>query len=359
MEREQQGWPTVEGIKPFPNYDAWRIEPLSTTKHLSPEAFRQYIVRYGILAPSSHNKQGWEIDTSEDIAIFPRLSDIGSPSDKKGRQTYIGIGCFVENVRAALSAYDTPASLTIEPVQKTHIARFFLPTRGNELVDPEILAAIKARSSYRGMFEDYQIDARLMQAFDNAASSGIIVKLITDRTSRTRLAELQAEANRVALFRKDFRNELAQYLVSNDFQEARVMPGDTFGLSDESAHRVHEALASSGQFDSDLAAGFARADRDAMVSASAIGIIAVIHDTPEQWITVGMTLEHIWLIAKQHDLDMAVSAGMIESEIHNVRLKQQLGLTNEKPAIVFRIGKARETRPHSPRASLSDVLIES
>ena len=134
------------------------------------------------------------------------------------------------------------------------------------------------------------------------------------------------------------------------------MPGSTFGLSDEMAIRLCEELKKDGQFDSNLAVGFAAATRDGFKSAPLIGVISVDRDFWASRLMAGVFLQKIALIAERHGLGMSVNAALIETEVFNNALRARL-LREERPTVVFRIGYPLEGRPHSPRLPAEFVAI--
>lgn len=57
------------------------------------------ILKYGILAPSTHNTQPWLFkvkDNSVEIYYDPKLKL--PEADKEGRDLYISMGCLIENI---------------------------------------------------------------------------------------------------------------------------------------------------------------------------------------------------------------------------------------------------------------------
>jgi hypothetical protein len=364
---------TTSDIKSGLNYDAWRIEIRENLHDLSFREATEYILGFGLLAPSAHNKQGWKTEINESnrtLTVWPESSDFGTPSDIKGRETYIGVGCFTENISQALHVYGLSEETNL-------VEKDYFDKKGNAqkilgkefdlskiltgtLQFPEILQTIKKRKANRGTYDStYQLPQDLIKKFqEGITNSGINLTLIEDKPTKFLIAETQYLADRAVLLLPAFRHELALHMAPGDTEKTRVMPGDTFGLSKESALKITEALLAEGQFDGDFAAGFAAADRDGIASSSAVGIITVDTDTPEKWILAGQTFENIWLETTKNGLSIAVMAGMVESPPHNIMLKTRLGNMKLRPTVVFRIGNALEFKPHAPRITIAELLIK-
>lgn len=346
------------------NYHAWNISPVPTLRNLSQTEAINCLLSWAILAPSPHNKQGWKVVSDRDeqsLTVWPEKKDIGSISDKYGRQTYLGVGCFLQTLSYALEAYSLPTdSVFVQDSSFVGQTISFPDLKKGSLSSKNWLTEIASRRAYRGKFKS---GAKLPKEFVNLINSFLSEKdqkttkihLIEDQPTKLFLAEAQAAADRFVIMSEPFRKDLGHHLVPNNTRLSRVMPGNTFGLSDESAEKVHAALSLSGQFDGDFAAGFANLDRDGIVSASALGTICISNDNPESWINAGKLFQKIWLAAERFGLGLSVMGAMVESDIHNLVLKARLA-EGKKPVVVFRLGFPLESYPHSPRITVAELF---
>lgn len=358
----------TQDLKPTSNYDAWRIEIKEKINHLSWEEKAKYFLQWALLSPTAHNKQGIEVEIDngrKSLQIWPKESDIGTPSDRLGRQTYIGLGTFATNLEIAMSSYQQ--EFKVEFRQKIKNGKnifgmqYEIAETTTSLQSANTLSNILARRSYRGKFiPNTPINQETLDEMTRLATvQSVKLSVFSDRWTILAIAELQYIADRFVLLKDEFRHDLADHLVTNDSDLTRVMPGATFGLSDDSALKVHNALKEHGQFDGDFASGFATSDRDAIASSPLVGMISVSNDIPQEWINAGKAFEQIWLLAQSKGLGVGVMAAMVESEMHNLSLKVRLGLLRERPTIVFRCGFPIEQFPHSPRIPLSELIVKS
>lgn len=177
---------------------------------------------------------------------------------------------------------------------------------------------------------------------------------ITDALTRFFIAQIQYQADRIVVAWNDFRYELADYLLPNNTEKTRGMPGNTFGLSDEMAIRIHEELKKKGIFDADLAVGFAATNRDGIRSAPVICVIGVKKDEPEWWIKAGGAFQKSALLAEINGLSVAILASIVEVETFNKLMKARLG-SGHRPTVIFRMGYPIQEMPHSPRANVEEV----
>ncbi len=344
------------------NFKAWQIQPLSNLQQLKWRQVVEHLLGWAILAPSAHNKQGWSVkldETEKAIYIWPVVSDIGSITDEKGRETYIGVGCFAQNLIAALEGYRiTFKSEIITNKTLVGIKIVVGDLYSGKLKNNKIFETMRSRRAYRGKYDrEFKLSSSFVKKINSFLNDkDLSFQFITDSPTKLLLAEAQATADRVVILNSKFRHDLGSHLVANDTNLTRVMPGNTFGLSDDSSVKVHDSLISNGQFDGDFAAGFANLDRDSIVDASALGIISVAKDEPEYWIKAGILAEKIWLLAEEYNLGVGVMAAMVESIVHNVLLKTRLR-EKKRPTFIFRIGKPLEVYPHSPRITVPELFI--
>lgn len=355
-------WPKSEfdQIPAGENYHAWNVNLWDNFQNRDWLESATYIAKWGILAPSSHNIQPWVIYLDErerTLIVSPDYKAIGTPSDRSGRQAHIGIGCFAENISLALTAYGLIPTMELEQIQtddKQFVGVKFDLSLLNKglLINSNILSLIKLRRVYRGTYKKEQnIDSFFKQIIEKSAEEeGLYLKLITNHGLKTALSLIQFTANNIVLHLPEFRKELGEHLAPNNTQETRVMPGNTFGASDEDALEIHHKLSAGREFPGHFAAAFAQGDKQAILTSSAVGIISSPEDNPKYWIRTGMALEKIWLYAQSKGLGVGIMAGMVEANaiIHN-KLKLVSGI-HGIPTAVFRLGfPTKETWPRSPR----------
>ncbi len=93
------------------NYLSWEIDPKKFPEDALIEKQIEFLLCFGILAPSGHNSQPWEfkiVKNSATIKISPERSL--SESDPMGRQLSISFGCLLENILIAAEYFGFSAS---------------------------------------------------------------------------------------------------------------------------------------------------------------------------------------------------------------------------------------------------------
>ncbi|MEK7090360.1 MAG: hypothetical protein AAB930_02115, partial [Patescibacteria group bacterium] len=295
------------------NRACWEIRPLSNP-NISKEEFYRHLVGWAILAPSTHNAQPWRFllrPVKDSIEMRLDQNYVLPISDPTGRQSFISLGAAYENLKMAANCYglDCSTAYLSEGIN--------IQLAGNPQLPPltdDLLLAMKNRMTNRGKFDfSRKIGLKFLRQIKDAAFIfGTDLNLIEDTPTRFAIAELQYLADRYVIARTDFRRELAEYLLPNDSILGRGMPGNTFGLNDDAAKKIHELLKADGLFDPNLAAGFAITNRDAIKSSPLIAVLSAPEDSPIWWIKIGQALERIAILCELEGLSLAINAALIE-----------------------------------------------
>jgi len=345
------------------NYKVWDIKPLSDSSIEKKNLFL-HLIEWAILAASSHNVQPWRfiIRPSQNIIdICVDEAGVLPVSDVKGRQAYISMGCAIENLLFAAEYYGFVNQIEYfdgAPIYPLPIVRVRLEKDDKvKRKDKKFLEAIKNRRMNRKKFDpECSIpDKVLEQMREIAKNFGLTLDIITDNPTRFAIAEIQYVADKYVVAKTDFRKELSEFLLPNDTDKNRGMPGNTFGLSDEMALRIHKELKKDGIFDPYLATGFAASSRDGIKSSPAILVISVKNDNPEWWVKAGRVFQKIALLAEMYGLSISVQAAIVEVEMFNKMLGLRLKHLKLRPTVIFRMGYAKEESPHSPRVGVEEV----
>lgn len=354
-------------LKAGPTYDAWRVKPLENFHALSWTLAIRHLLGFALIAPTEHNKQnvwGQINETEQTITLWPRASGFGPevPSDPTGRQTYVSLGCVVENLNQAIAAYNLNVQPTLleEARGKNLVGVQFKvgDLHGGRLSEPARLELMLQRRSNRGEYQpDYPLQPEFVQQLElRAKTESVLLQLISDKASKRIIADMQAQADHYVLGDVRFMAELREFLQPSDTALARAMPADTFGFIGASESEFIQALNAEGGLDRDYAVGWPNADFKGINEASGVGVILVAKNTPSDWIKAGRAFEGMWLNAEANGLGIAVLAAMVESKMLSTALRIRLGTLKEFPAVVFRIGKPMRLMPHSPRISIDDLL---
>lgn len=341
------------------NYEPWKIDINSFKKKWTNEDTIRFLLSFAILAPSSHNAQPWLFKIQNDtLEILENSNRHLIKSDKDKRMLYIALGATLANLKLAADAYGINYSIKYH-MPKPSLAMVTINFKNLSIKNIEneaILQAIKDRSSYRAKFSNKKINEDIIKnVLKNQKYNSIFIQIFSDSSDKKTIASIVGAGMKDKMSDKSFRQELASWLRYNYTNKKDGMPG--FG---------HEM----SLFLSIIAPWILRfidvskvEEQKAIKRVNAFPKIAIISsrkDNPAEWIAVGEMLEEFIVKMELYSIKTSIMVAGIESQ--NARKKLEYFLfkktnQNSLPQILFGFGYPTKTVSHSPRLSVSDVLI--
>ena len=364
------------------NYRVWNVTPHSpdTFATLQTQEQLAHICHLAHLAPSSHNTQPakYFIDAKHNtLDVYLDSSRILAASDIVGRQAMISMGCALAHIHIAARYFGLSYTCKIiEHDKKTflprknntfpliHIATFTFSQGGKNPTLAPLIDAMPKRKVMRADYDQHTPipDEVLARIATISKEPAIILHRITDPLRRMSIAEFQAQADGFVINAKKFSRELGEWLLPNDTDSPIGMPGAGFGLQDEQALRLHEALLGKRNMEPEDGLRFSLAGKHGMEKSPFIGFLTVARDDPHHWLETGKTMETMFLTFTAAGIQTAVHAGVVEVPLINRMFAASLGTTRRISAL-FRAGYIKNKkdleRPHAPRLPMKNVLLSA
>ncbi|MGQ0524781.1 MAG: Acg family FMN-binding oxidoreductase [Betaproteobacteria bacterium] len=334
----------------------WTVPEAEYPERGSPEQQLKFLLRYAILAPSSHNSQPWRFrirDCSvELLADYDRALPVADPLD---RELIISCGAALFNLRTALNHFGCVAST--HPCPEHHrpdlLARINLDlARIHEGGWPELFRAIPARITDRGQFAPESVPPALQDALCEAAHvEGVWLRIFSTDAEKEKVGALIAEADRLQFDDPAFRRELASWLHSS--REKDGLPAYSRGAQELMG--LGSAATAFLVRTFDLGNGVAARDRQLATGSPLLACLGTTRDTTLDWLSAGQALQRVLLTAAHH----GYSASFLNQPVEVAALRPALATVTGHdgfPQIVLRIGRGSATR-HTPRRSVDEVLV--
>jgi uncharacterized protein (DUF1778 family) len=333
--------PYVEALDEFP------ITATATEK-------LRAVVKYAILAPSSHNSQPWLFRVAGDAlelrADRSRALPVVDPED---RELAISCGAALFQLLVALRHFGS------EPVRE----------RCPDIRDPDLLArvriagahertaeddalfrAIFARHTHRAQFEDRCLPEHLGATLEAAAhTEGAWLHVFLTEEARNAAADLIAEADRLQMADKRFRRELAAWLRPNWSERGDGIPGMALGMGDLRSTAGPLVVRTF-----DIGRGQAAKHRELASGSPLLALLGTAHDSPWDWLVAGEALAHVLLRAQVEGISASFLNQPIEVEELRLRV-QALTARAGFPQLLLRLGPGRSAQG-TPRRPVSEVL---
>lgn len=315
----------------------------------------RYLVRYAVLAPSSHNTQPWFFrvveDTVELYADRTRRLPVVDPSD---RALTISCGAALLHLRLALRVFGRQDEVELLPpmsdpdlLVRVRLGAERTPTDS----DRRLFAAIPHRHSNRRVFEPRPLPRALLHDLVGAAEAeGAWLHIARSEEERHAIACLVAEGDRIQAHDPAFRNELASWVHPNHSHSQDGMPGYAFAMSDLVSTVGPWVLRTF-----DWGEGQAAKDRQLAEGSPVLAVLGTAHDHPRDWLAAGQALARVLLTARAANVWASFLNQPVEVPELRPQLAERIG-TMRFPQLILRMGYGPEVLP-TPRRPLDAVLM--
>lgn len=303
----------------------------------------RFLLRYAVLAPSSHNTQPWRFEVKADtVEAFGDGSRWLRVADPDRREMHISVGCAVENLLVAgehfgLAGHVAYGSGAEEegPVASVQF--------GPRLGDPEppwLFAALTRRRTPRDPFAERAVALEVLDAFHGCVEGDDLhLWLVTDPATRHRVEDLVALADREAYASPEYRRELARWVGAGAF--------GTGWVESQVARLAVAAL--------DLGPRAARRDAALVASAPVVGILTSSTDDRPARVRIGRVYERISLVAAS----LGIGVQPLSTIVQVPETRRAIAELIPGPYVVqqpFRAGYGLRRPRATPRRPVEDVL---
>lgn len=335
--------------------DVWSVSTIDYPDSEPTEDQLRYLLRYAILAPSSHNAQPWLFRISDaSVHLYADRARTLVIVDPDDRQLYMGCGAALLNLRLALRRFGRASIVTLLPWVKDrdYLARVRVgPPVTPTLRDHQLFEAIPRRHTNRRPFElrpvSYKIFDELAAAA--AAEGAWLVRLHPE--DKARAAEIIAAADRIQFHDREFRKELAEWLVPAGSRRRDGIPCHEKGFTGARSLAAPLLVRSFDRGDAEAAR-----DQELASGSPLLVVLGTDGDTPSDWLRAGQAMQRVLLTARIH----GISASFLNQALELDQMRPQMRTITGRPGfpqLILRMGYGPEA-PSTPRRPLRDVLME-
>jgi nitroreductase len=350
-----------------PKATPWQIDDGDFPQEGNPGEKLEFLLRYAILAPSSHNSQPWKFHVEDDrIDVFADRDRWLKIADPERRELYISIGCALENLLIAAEHFgfgheveylaeredDLSVSVRLASDQKMEGER-----------DPALFEQIPERHTNHRVYEDRRIPEKDMakvktcvteKGFRLFSTNEGPYTRFTEKEIRNRIDDLITRADAIQLTDDAYKKELASWIGRGAF-------GSSWLMAKIGQLAVTYLNISKGQ---------TRKDSEMILSAPALVAIASADNERKSQIVAGQIFERIALTATSlgiavHPMSQILEVPEIKAELREILEVPEAkagvaGCSSEAsvyPQHTFRMGYADPEDEHTPRRPLEEVLV--
>lgn len=306
----------------------------------------RFLLRYAILAPSSHNSQPWSFGIDgKTVHIHADESRWLEVADADRRELLISLGCALENLLVAAAHFGFDAAVEYgtgeeEPVVSVRLAPAERPDGSNE---ETLFEAITARRTSHRAFADRQITSGLTDRFRTLVGDGRVeLMLIDDGDGKARIGGLQFEADERQMADPAYRRELGHWI----------------GMGALGASWLKARVGQLAVTFLDLGRREGSKNSKLVERAPVIVVLTTPDDTSTARVRTGQVFERLMLAATIEGLAAHPMSQILERPELKRALADDFGIAPATPQHLFRLGypKGERAEAHTPRWPVSAVL---
>lgn len=339
------------------NYAAWSIKESDFPKKSSLEEQIKFILRYGILAPSTHNTQPWKFRIGDNfVDILPDWRYQLPQADPISRNLFISLGCCVNNILVAASyfGFKTKTKILTTSLKDTFIKVSFYREGTIDRKLARLFPFITQRYSNKLAYIKKPLkrsDLEKISDFHN--QKGINPLFITDEKRILSFAETYDKA--VSDFAKNslFGKELSSWMRHSGTFLGDGMPGFTAGINPIQAFIGKFLIRYIPKF----AESAAKKYTFLIKTSPVIGVIYTSSNNIVSWINAGRVYEEISLVGTSLKISSTILAAIVEHGKYSQQLANLISIGRDVPQLCFRLGYSQNNPYHTPRRRLEQSLI--
>lgn len=311
------------------------------------------IVGYASKAPSGHNTQPWRFHIADDsITVVPNLEVTLPVVDGGNRELFISLGCAIENLCIAAGHLS----------YATHIAdctanRIIIKVTKNDLIlENPLFPQIEKRQTNRSIYNGHKIgDGTLkqLQSIQKESSIQFYFSEIGTPMSDT-ITKYILKGNEIQMNDAAFKNELLSWMRFTKKQVEATHDGLSYLVFGNPPLPRLLARPIVSLFLKPSVQN--KSDRKKIESSSHFVVCSTQHDTIEEWINLGRTLQRFLLKVTDVGVSYAFLNQPCEIAALASALRKELPINNEYPTLIIRIGYAKPV-PYSPRKKVESLVI--
>ncbi len=339
------------------NYEAWEVQESDYPKGGSMEEQLMFLLRYAILAPSGPNTQPWKFAINGNIiSVFADLERSLVFVDPDNRTLFMSVGCAIANLVTAGKHFGFSASLNYFPQgleeENNLTARVKFEPSESGVSGEDLFPEITKRHTTKDRYENQTIETGILDDLKKCIDQpGFHLRYLCDKDAKSMMTDLVSRAHQIQLAKKEFRQNLGEWLRNNWTGEPDGMPLYTFGVPDAVSLGFPAAFK-----EFDLSRAVIYRDSGLIHGSSCLAVLNTDGDDRLAWTLCGVLLERLLLKATSYGVRASFFSQPIGLPELRAELESSIGCGH--PQIIFSLGRALPMRP-TPRRPLEDVVLKS
>jgi nitroreductase len=307
----------------------------------------KFLLRWAVLAPSSHNSQPWLFHVREDtIRVYADEHRWLRVCDPDRRELHLSLGCALENLLVASEYFGFGHEVRYPATDVADGAAAVVTLhpggRASRLRGLELFDAIRLRRTNHRPYDATPVPEQTLERLRRACEHPDVGLLLsTSPDVRLAAQELLARAEAEQFADRAFREELGYWIGQGVF-------GTPWLLAKLEQMAITYL---------DLGRATARRDARILASSPVFGILWARRHDRATWVKAGQLFERLYLVATMHGLSLQPVSPIVQVPGTRDALASLLGEPGAVPLQPFRLGFAESERSPTPRRPLEEVLL--
>jgi len=306
----------------------------------------RFLLRYAVLAPSSHNTQPWRFRLDGNrIDLFMDEARWLKVCDDDQRELHISVGCCWENLLVAADHFGIGYQIQYLPdsMQPLHAATAEFKDMAGTERDRRLFQMIPVRHTNHKPYDGRSIpDDVLEQLAGCATEPNILVQLTSDHSIKQKVDELVVRADALEFADPAFREELGYWIGQGVFGTSWLMSK----IGQLAVTHIN------------LGTSTAKKDSAVLLSSPVLGLISSLDNRRDTQIQVGQVYQRLSLLAASYGIWCQPMSQIVQVEETKREVAQLQPDPQRFPQLPFRLGFAEPEKQRTPRRSLAEVLVE-
>ena len=330
-----------------PRVTPWQINERDFTREGVSAENLKFLLRYAILAPSSHNTQPWKFSVGEDeIQVLVDRTRWLKVADSDQRELYISVGCALENLLIAAEHFEYGHQVAYfpEPTNEELAAtvKFMPHGEPSPFREPALFGAFSSRHTNRKIYEERPIPQSDLQHLQNrCVEEGIWLHITDNIEIKRKVDELIIRGDATQFSDPAFREELGDWIGQGVFGAPWLIA-------------KIEQLAVTYM---NMGKGQAKKDSEVLMSAPVLAAISSEVNNRESHVKVGQVFERVCLAATMLGIRVHPMSQILEIPELKVEVSKLIPKSDVFPQHTFRLGYAEPEKDLTPRRPLEEVLV--
>ncbi len=215
------------------NYDAWSFEVDDFWNYKKDEEKIRFLIKFAVLAPSSHNTQPWSFSINQDkIEVYREISRRLPIADTNDRQLFLSIGCAIENIVIAANYYGYSPIVKYNDNDSSLVAVIELGQPKSQSIGNKdyLIEQIFLRKTNRNKYKSDYIDENILGKISGLGNKNVDIFVVNDKIKIVELGNVAVLASIESMTDPKFRSELSHH-VKNNLTESKIgIPGFALGV---------------------------------------------------------------------------------------------------------------------------------